>query len=126
MTANCREILPHRGVPDELLNKRFPIRPGFCSKSLAKVIARGADRTIFAVSLGSGRPHQIRIHLASIGHPLAGDPLYGPTGEPLADLPGLPGDGGYLLHAQFLTFAHPVTGESMHLEAALPRGFCSR
>jgi len=92
------------------------------SKSVAKVISRDAtaNTTTFEVSLHSGRPHQIRIHLASIGHPLAGDPLYGVTGQPLENLPGLPGDGGYLLHAQYLRFHHPITGEQIHLEAALP------
>jgi 23S rRNA pseudouridine1911/1915/1917 synthase len=93
------------------------------SKSLAKVIARGIDATTFEVTLYSGRPHQIRIHLASIGHPLVGDPLYGATGQPLENLPGLPGDGGYFLHAQFLKFQHPITGEQIDLEAALPSGF---
>jgi 23S rRNA pseudouridine1911/1915/1917 synthase len=93
------------------------------SKSVAKVLARTAGTTTFHVSLHSGRPHQIRIHLASIGHPLAGDPLYGPTGQPLEHLPGLPGDGGYLLHAQSLRFHHPITGEQIRLEAAQPPGF---
>lgn len=93
------------------------------SKSLATVIARGTCTTTFEVRLHSGRPHQIRIHLASIGHPLVGDPLYGVTGQPLENLPGLPGDGGYFLHAQFLKFHHPITGEPIHLEAALPSGF---
>jgi 23S rRNA pseudouridine1911/1915/1917 synthase len=83
----------------------------------------GAGTTTFEVSLHSGRPHQIRIHLASIWHPLVGDPLYGLGGQPLENLPGLPGDGGYLLHAQFLKFLHPVTGEQINLEAALPSGF---
>jgi 23S rRNA pseudouridine1911/1915/1917 synthase len=92
------------------------------SKSVAKVIARSTSTTLFEVSLYSGRPHQIRIHLSSIGHPLVGDPLYGSTGQPLENLPGLPGDGGYLLHAQFLKFQHPITGEEIHLEAALPSG----
>jgi 23S rRNA pseudouridine1911/1915/1917 synthase len=95
------------------------------SKSLAKVIYRTTSTTTFEVSLYSGRPHQIRIHLASIGHPLVGDPLYGFTGLPLENLPGLPGDGGYLLHAQFLKFLHPMTGEPINLEAALPSGFSS-
>jgi 23S rRNA pseudouridine1911/1915/1917 synthase len=93
------------------------------SKSVAKVMSRGAGTTTFEVSLHSGRPHQIRIHLASIGHPLVGDPLYGAGGQPLEHLPGLPGDGGYLLHAQFLRFEHAVTGERVELEAALPDGF---
>jgi 23S rRNA pseudouridine1911/1915/1917 synthase len=92
------------------------------SKSLAKVIARTGSATTFEVSLYSGRPHQIRIHLASIGHPLVGDPLYGITGQPLENLPGLPGDGGYFLHAQYLKFHHPITGEQINLEAALPSG----
>jgi 23S rRNA pseudouridine1911/1915/1917 synthase len=97
------------------------------SKSLAKVISRSTSRnsTTFEVSLYSGRPHQIRIHLASIGHPLLGDPLYGLTGQPLENLPGLPGDGGYFLHAQYLRFQHPITGEQINLEAALPSGFPS-
>ena len=93
------------------------------SKSLARVIARTTSTTTFQVALHSGRPHQIRIHLASIGHPLVGDPLYGATGQPLEDLPGLPGDGGYLLHAQFLKFHHPVTGGQIDLEAPLPPEF---
>jgi 23S rRNA pseudouridine1911/1915/1917 synthase len=96
---------------------------GKSSKTLAKVIARNPSTTTFEVSLHSGRPHQIRIHLASIGHPLVGDPLYGVTGQPLENLPGLPGDGGYFLHAQFLKFQHPITGEQINLEAALPSGF---
>ncbi len=93
------------------------------SKSLAKVISRSASNTIFEVSLHSGRPHQIRIHLASIGHPLVGDPLYGLGGQVLENLPGLPGDGGYFLHAQFLKFQHPISGELIDVEAGLPSGF---
>jgi 23S rRNA pseudouridine1911/1915/1917 synthase len=93
------------------------------SKSLAKVISRATSTTTFEVTLNSGRSHQIRIHLASIGHPLVGDPLYGISGQPLENLPGLPGDGGYFLHAQFLKFQHPITGEHINLEAALPEGF---
>jgi 23S rRNA pseudouridine1911/1915/1917 synthase len=95
---------------------------GKASKSVAKVISRSAGTTTFEVALHSGRPHQIRIHLASIGHPLVGDPMYGVGGRPLEEMPGLPGDGGYLLHAQFLRFAHPVSGVGVRLEAALPVG----
>ena len=95
------------------------------SKSVARVISRTTSTTTFEVSLCSGRPHQIRIHLASIGHPLVGDPLYGFAGLPLEREPGLPGDGGYFLHAQFLKFRHPMTGAPIHLEAALPSGFLS-
>ena len=119
------EILTPIGlVPHPLIGSVWAAKPGGKpSKSRAKVIARTESATTFEVSLHSGRPHQIRIHLASIGHPLVGDPLYGFTGQPLENLPGLPGDGGYLLHAQFLKFPHPITGEPIDLEAALPPGF---
>jgi len=121
------EILAPIGlVPHPLIGAVWAAIPsGKPSKSLAKVIARTTGTTTFEVSLYSGRPHQIRIHLASIGHPLVGDPLYGATGQPLENLPGLPGDGGYLLHAQYLKFRHSITGEQINLEAALPSGFSS-
>ncbi|MGA3103080.1 MAG: RluA family pseudouridine synthase [Terriglobales bacterium] len=133
------EILTPIGlVPHPRIGSVWAASPsGKPSKSLAKVISRAPGSTAsssttssgtpgttsFEVSLSSGRPHQIRIHLASIGHPLVGDPLYGSTGQPLENLPGLPGDGGYFLHAQFLNFQHPITGEQINLEAALPSGF---
>jgi 23S rRNA pseudouridine1911/1915/1917 synthase len=119
-------LMPIGRVPHPLIGSVWAANPsGKPSMSLARVIARTADTTTFEVSLHSGRPHQIRIHLASIGHPLVGDPLYGLNGLPLESLPGLPGDGGYLLHAQFLKFQHPITGEQIDLEAALPPGFSS-
>jgi 23S rRNA pseudouridine1911/1915/1917 synthase len=121
------EILTPIGlVPHPRLGSVWAASPsGKPSKSLAKVISRTTSTTTFEVSLYSGRPHQIRIHLASIGYPLVGDPLYGLTGQPLENLPGLPGDGGYFLHAQFLEFQHPITGEQINLEAVLPYGFSS-
>jgi len=122
------EILTPIGlVPHPRLGQVWAAKSdGKPSKSLARVISRrasttaNAGTTTFEVNLHSGRPHQIRIHLASIGHPLVGDPLYGLGGQPVENLPGLPGDGGYFLHAQFLKFQHPITGEQIHLEAALP------
>jgi 23S rRNA pseudouridine1911/1915/1917 synthase len=126
-------ITPIGLVPHPRIGSVWAANPnGKPSKSLAKVISRAPGSTAssktpgtttFEVSLNSGRTHQIRIHLASIGHPLVGDPLYGLAGQPLENLPGLPGDGGYFLHAQFLNFPHPITGEQINLEAALPGGF---
>ncbi len=79
------EILTPIGlVPHPRIGSVWAANPsGKPSKSLAKVISRATNTTTFEVSLDSGRPHQIRIHLASIGHPLVGDPLYGLTGQPL-------------------------------------------
>ncbi len=86
------EILTPIGlVPHPLIGSVWAANPsGKPSKSLAKVISRTAGTTTFEVSLHSGRPHQIRIHLASIGHPLVGDPLYGPTGQPWKFSPASP------------------------------------
>ncbi|QDT05813.1 Ribosomal large subunit pseudouridine synthase D [Rubripirellula lacrimiformis] len=87
------------------------------SRSVARVVQRRSQSTIFDVDLHTGRPHQIRIHLASIGHPLVGDPLYDVGGKPKQENPGLPGDGGYQLRATRLIFNHPTTGRPVVIKA---------
>jgi 23S rRNA pseudouridine1911/1915/1917 synthase len=89
------------------------------SHSVAVVLEQRHDQTLFSVEIATGRPHQIRIHMAYAGHPLIGDPLY-EAGGGLKNHPGLPGDGGYLLHAERLQFAHPVSGRRMALHATPP------
>jgi 23S rRNA pseudouridine1911/1915/1917 synthase len=92
---------------------------GKASHSVATVLERRGGQTLFSVEISTGRPHQIRIHMACAGHPLAGDPLY-ESGGGLRRDPGLPGDGGYLLHAETLEFSHPATGELVTLTATPP------
>ena len=87
--------------------------------SHVRVIAARGDATLVSVSIPTGRPHQIRIHLAAAGHPLVGDPLYA-AGGGLAPEPALPGETGYWLHAHRLAFAHPSTRERLEIECAPP------
>jgi len=94
--------------------------------SVAHVLERREDATLFDVQITTGRPHQIRIHLACAGHPLAGDPLYVVGGRPGASRPALPGDGGYLLHAARLRFVHPITNVRTDLSAPPPRELRTR
>jgi 23S rRNA pseudouridine1911/1915/1917 synthase len=70
--------------------------------------------TLLDVRLGTGRTHQIRVHLEAIGHPVVGDPVYCPAS---AERYGLTRQ---FLHARGLAFAHPVTGEPLTFESPLP------
>jgi 23S rRNA pseudouridine1911/1915/1917 synthase len=81
------------------------------------VLERRETTTLLEVCITTGRPHQIRIHAAWAGHPLAGDPLYGAAGLPAGT--ALPGDLGYLLHAHRVTGPHPRGGELL-IEAPPP------
>ena len=94
-------------------------RVGKPALSRARVLERRKGITLFTVDLVTGRPHQIRIHLACIGHPLLGDPMYTYGGD-LLETPSLPGDGGYLLHAESLHLLHPKSGEKLELYASVP------
>jgi 23S rRNA pseudouridine1911/1915/1917 synthase len=87
--------------------------------SHVRVLAIRGENALVAVTIPTGRPHQIRIHLAAAGHPLVGDPLYVEGGGPGPD-PGLPGEGGYHLHAHRLALTHPATGRRLELDCPLP------
>ncbi|HEU0120449.1 MAG TPA: RluA family pseudouridine synthase [Bryobacteraceae bacterium] len=78
-----------------------------------KVLRRFARHTLVEVKIGTGRTHQIRVHMASLGHPILGDTLYGaPASKLLPDR--------FFLHAARLRFSSPGTGKEVTLEAPLP------
>lgn len=81
-----------------------------------RVIERMEKFTLIEAQLETGRTHQIRVHMTYIGHPLLGDPVYGPKKQPI-NLEG------QALHARVLGFIHPRTGEYMEFEAPLPPHF---
>lgn len=82
-----------------------------------RVLERFGSFTYLECRLETGRTHQIRVHMASIGHPLLGDDVYGPSRCPI------PGLTGQTLHAMTLGFIHPETGTYMEFEAPLPEYF---
>ncbi len=82
-----------------------------------KVLKRFRQYTHVECRLETGRTHQIRVHMASIGHPLLGDLVYGPGKCPIPELQG------QTLHAGILGFIHPRTGEYMEFTAPLPEYF---
>ena len=104
--------------------KRMSVRSarGRAAVTAWTVRERFPGATLLDVAPETGRTHQIRVHLASIGHPIVGDAIYGgrrraataPAGVILAACPR------QALHAARLTFAHPATGASMTIEAPLP------
>ena len=87
--------------------------------SRVKVLERRGSESLLEIVIETGRPHQIRIHLAFAGCPLVGDRLYA-AGGTINDLRALPGDTGYLLHAERLRFVHPATGVPFEIQCPPP------
>jgi 23S rRNA pseudouridine1911/1915/1917 synthase len=75
-----------------------------------KVLKRGVDHTLVLAEPLTGRTHQLRVHFASLGHPITGDTLYGKTSEDISR---------QALHAGYLAFEHPSTGETVRVRSAL-------
>lgn len=90
--------------------------PGKPAITRVRVLARDAERgqSLVAAQPITGRPNQIRIHLAAVGAPLVGDPLYAAGGVPNTTCSAA---GGYRLHAASLAFLHPATGRWMKLRS---------
>lgn len=95
--------------------KQAVVKGGRHAVTHFKVMKRYDNFTLIKCILETGRTHQIRVHMKYIGHPLVGDPLYGPR--------KVIGKNGQFLHAALLGFKHPRTGEEMVFEAPLPENF---
>ncbi len=89
-------------------------RKGFFSVTRFETLEKGRKRALLRVTIETGRKHQIRVQLANIGHPIAGDETYGRGGNPIGRLG---------LHAYFLDFPHPARRERMVFETPLPEVF---
>ncbi len=113
-------------VPDVVMGSiHAAVTGGRASRSLVRVIERrlASDQALVEVEIPTGRPHQIRIHLAAAGHPLVGEPLYGVGGVRRVDAAAKaarPGDIGYHLHAMSVTCTHPVTGATVSVYCRPP------
>ena len=99
------KVLGRKEDTDTGLNKIVP--------ASTRVRDKGGKNGISLVSLRleTGRTHQIRVHMTSIGHPLLGDFLYNPTDDRMSR---------QALHAWHLSFVHPITKDEMNLEAPIP------
>ncbi len=108
---------------------RMAVSPeGRPSRTAWRLLERGADHAVLEAAPETGRQHQLRVHLASIGHPVIGDLLY-PDEAPFLrywangcrlddTLPAR-----HLLHARRLSFIHPFTGIEVVIESAIPADF---
>ena len=92
------------------------VEDGRAAATQYRVLERFGDTTLVECSLETGRTHQIRVHMKHIGHPVAGDPVYGIRKQRF-------NVEGQLLHAARLSFTHPATGERMEFSAPLPEDF---
>ena len=103
--------------PVERKKMAVNVRGGKEAVTHFKVLERFGNYTYIECQLETGRTHQIRVHMSSIGHPLLGDALYGPKKCPFPSLQG------QTLHAMVLGFQHPVSGKYMEFTAPLPEYF---
>ena len=94
--------------------RRIVTADGKPSRTRYEVLRETARRSLVRLTLDTGRTHQIRVHMAHMGCPVAGDFLYG------TELPELPGR--FALHSHELHLLHPLTGEALHILSPLPPG----
>jgi 23S rRNA pseudouridine1911/1915/1917 synthase len=108
-------------VPHPRIGRAFAAtQDGRAAATHVGVLERSGATSLLWIRIATGRPHQIRIHLASVGLPLVGERFFASGGRPCADSDALPGDPGYLLHAESLEFVHPFRETTVRLRCPPP------
>lgn len=135
--ALCQGRLTGGGTVDEPIGRhrtqrtRMAVRPdGREAVTHYRIERRLREHTLVRAILETGRTHQIRVHLAHVGHPVVGDPVYGgrkrlPRGASPTVIAALGAFRRQALHAARLVLAHPSTGREVALEAPLPEDFAA-
>jgi 23S rRNA pseudouridine1911/1915/1917 synthase len=113
--------VPIGPVPHPILKTLYAASTtGKPARSHIRVLERRGSNSVLEVKIATGRPHQIRIHLAFAGYPLVGDPLYTIGGIPAEGSSALPSDLGYHLHNALLGFHHPYSRKWIEITCAAP------
>lgn len=95
----------------ERYQREVMLNGGKEAKTDVKIIEKFKDYTLVELTIHTGRTHQIRVHMSHIGHPLAGDDLYGGKKEII---------NRQALHAKYISFKHPISGEIIKINADIP------
>ena len=123
----CGSFREDSGIVDAPIGRHPSDRKKMCviarnskpARTHWQVVARYRGYTHIRCRLETGRTHQIRVHMAHIGHPVAGDAVYGAPKQPKI----CENLNGQCLHARCIGFIHPITGEELYFESALPDYF---
>jgi 23S rRNA pseudouridine1911/1915/1917 synthase len=135
--ALCTGVMTGGGSVDRPIGRHRSVRTRMAVRSDGReavthfrILRRYPAHTLIDVTLETGRTHQIRVHLAHLGFPLVGDPLYGgrrrlPAGASVEMRTALTGFKRQALHAARLALRHPLTGQELSFEAPLPPDFAA-
>ena len=107
---------PISRAADSVIERRIDFENGESAITHYQLLEVKNNHSLLEIHLETGRTHQIRVHMACLGHPLLGDTVYGSSKNPYHLQ-------GQALHAMILGFIHPVTEEYMEFEAPIPEYF---